>query len=135
VDLLDGDDAPDTWFSHDDANTSVMMSVRGVGDYVRALLPVRLTGGFTVTYGVWIAVSADDLKQAYDVWWDLSYGDLRLDGFLANGIEPWGLVGSHVSLTVADPEETPYCIESSNDGLSAVLTDEWPHELVLSTLP
>jgi len=30
-----------------------MMQVPGLGAFVGGLLPVRLTGGHTVTYGVW----------------------------------------------------------------------------------
>lgn len=36
-----------TWLSHADANQSVMMMVPTVGTFVRSLLPVRLTGGYT----------------------------------------------------------------------------------------
>jgi hypothetical protein len=47
--------------SHGDANSSVMMQTPGVGSFVRALLPVDLTGGYTVTFGVWVGVDPDEL--------------------------------------------------------------------------
>lgn len=59
-----------TWLSHDSPQTSVMMQVPGLGAFIRALLPVGLTGGYTVTFGVWIAVHPDDLQRAFAVWWE-----------------------------------------------------------------
>jgi hypothetical protein len=66
------DRAPGTWQTAQNANDSVMMQVPDVGPFVRALLPVRLTGGFTVTYGVWVGVHPDDLQRAFKVWWSRS---------------------------------------------------------------
>src|SRR5688500_16881938 len=62
----------------------VMMAVEGVGGFVRALLPVRLTGGYSIRYGLWLSVSSAELRQAYDVWWEDAYRDLVLNGFVAN---------------------------------------------------
>ena len=44
-----------------------MMQVPNVGAFVRALLPVRLTEGHTVTFGVWLAVHPNDLKPAFGI--------------------------------------------------------------------
>ena len=44
---------PGAWLSHESLEASVMMQIPGVGPFVRALLVVRLTGGYAVTYGVW----------------------------------------------------------------------------------
>jgi hypothetical protein len=76
-----------------------------------------------------------DLQRAFAVWWEPGYADLRLDGFLANSVEPWGLLAAPVSLDVRDTEQAPYCSASSDPGLSQVLADEWPHETVLAALP
>jgi hypothetical protein len=40
------------------------------GAFVRALLPVKLTEGHTVTFGVWPAIHLKDLKPAFDSWRD-----------------------------------------------------------------
>ena len=45
-----------------------MMLVPNVGPFVRALPPFGLTGGYTVTFGVWVAVHPDDLQRAFAVW-------------------------------------------------------------------
>jgi hypothetical protein len=118
------DGLPDgTWLSHEDPGTSVMMQVPGLGAFVRALLPVRLTGGHTVTYGVWVGIHPSDLQRAFAAWWQPDYADLRLDGVLANALQPWGLLAAPVSLAVPDPEQTPYCAYSPDPLLSRVLTE------------
>ena len=129
------ENAPGAWLSHDSAESSVMMQIPPVGAFVRALLPVKLTGGYAVTYGVWVAIDPRELQRAAAVWWAPEYKDLHLDGFLANSIQPWGLLGAPVSLAVRDPEQTPYCSASTNVQLAQVLRDEWPHGDILDSLP
>jgi len=126
---------PGTWLSHDSAQSSVMMQIPSVGAFVRALLPVKLTGGHTVTYGVWAAIDPRQLQRVFAVWWTPEYKDLRLDGLLANSIRPWGLLAAPVSLAVRDPEQTPYCSASTDQQLSRVLSEQWPHEDILDSLP
>lgn len=113
----------------------VMTQVKGVGAFVRSLLPVRLSGGHTLTYGLWLSVHPDDLRRAYTTWTSESYVDLVLDGLVANDVQPWGLLGRPARAIVKDPDHTPYLHSSSDDVMSAVLNDEWPHDLVLGALP
>ena len=80
-------------------------------------------------------VHPDDLRRAFAVWWEPAYADLRIDGYLANRIEPWGLLAAPVSLEVRDPDQTPYCSASSDSDLAQGLGSEWPHEETLSRLP
>jgi hypothetical protein len=127
----EGDQAPGAWLSHGDAESSVMMQVPPLGAFVRALLPIRLTGGHKLTYGVWVGIHPDDLQRTFAVWWEPEYKNLRLDGYLANSVKPWGMLGAPVSMAVLDPEQTPYCTESTDPVLARVLADEWPHEEVL----
>jgi len=112
-----------------------MIQIPPLGSFVRALLPVSLTGGYTVTYGVWVGIEPRELQRAFEVWWEPEYTDLRLDGFLANSIQPWGLLAVPVSLAVRDPEHTPYCSGSSDPQFLRVLNEQWPHEDVLAPLP
>jgi hypothetical protein len=126
---------PGSWLSHESPDTSVMMQVPSMGAFVRALLPVSLTGGHTVTYGVWVAVDPRELQRVFAVWWEPEYRDLRLDGALANSIRPWGLLAAPVSLAVLDPQQTPYCSGSQDPRLSQVLSQQWPHEHILDALP
>lgn len=124
-----------TWMTGPSANESVMMQVPGVGPFVRSLLPVRLTGGYSVTFGVWVGIHPDDLQRAFKCWWAPEYADLELEGRLANALRPWGLLAAPVELKVLDENHTPYVVGSTNDQLKAVLAREWSHAEVLDALP
>jgi hypothetical protein len=124
-----------SWLSHADANQSVMMMVPAVGTFVRVLLPVRLSGGYTVTFGVWLGVHPDDLQRAFSIWWTPEYVDLRLDGRLANALPAWDLLAAPAEAAVQNPEETPYIVDSSDPGLKKVLATVWPHDEILAGLP
>jgi hypothetical protein len=62
--LPDRDAADGVWKSEPDPNRAVMMMVPNLGGFLRALLPVHLSGGDTVAFGVWVGVHPDDLKRA-----------------------------------------------------------------------
>ncbi|QIG39394.1 DUF2199 domain-containing protein [Microbacterium sp. 4R-513] len=124
----------DIWMTGKDAAESVLMQVQGLGAFVRALLPVQLTGGYAVTYGVWVAIDAADLPHVIDVWWKPEYAELQLEGTLANVVEPWGLYGLRVSLRVLDDDHTPYYVASPDTTLAAVISNEWDHATILDTL-
>jgi hypothetical protein len=130
--VADTEMTPGTWMSHASARDSVMMQVPTIGAFVRALLPVKLTEGHTITYGVWLAVNPRELQSIFAVWWEPEYRDLRLTGWLANAIPPWGMLSAPVEAVVRDPEETPYCERSGDRQLDRVLREEWPHDLVLT---
>ncbi len=129
------DKMPGTWKTDEDPNAAVMMMVPDVGSFVRELLPVRLTGGHKVTFGVWVGVHPDDLRRAFDIWWAPEYAQLQVDGRLASALPVWDVFGVPVSLAVTDPEATPYCVASSDKQLESVLRTEWDHEPVLAELP
>lgn len=93
--------------NHDDATTSVMMQVPGVGAFVRVLLPVDLVGGVTLTFGVWLGVDPSNLQYIVREWWASTYPNLVLDGRVANDVKPWGLLAKPGRAVVRDPEQTP----------------------------
>lgn len=113
------------WMNGQDAQSSVLLTAPGLGGFVRALLPVRLERAHTLTFGVWVEVTPDDLKRAHDLWWAPGYRDLVIDGRLANAVPPNVEVGAPVRLVVRDPEHTPYCDSSSDPALQALLTQTW----------
>jgi hypothetical protein len=123
-----------TWMSHVDAQTSVMMQVPGIGAFVRALLPVQLDRGHSVTYGVWLAVHPDDLQTISAVWDTPAYADLVIDGILANKVPPWGLLAEPVRAVVRDRRHTPYIDSSEHELFQQVLTETWQHDVVLDPL-
>jgi hypothetical protein len=126
---------PGAWMSHQDASHSVMMQVPNVGPFVRCLLPIGLSGGYTVTFGVWLAVHPDDLQRAARVWWEPEYRDLRLDGYLANELPVWGLLGVPATAQVLNEDETPVIVASDDPTLSRLLTEEQSHAELLAALP
>jgi hypothetical protein len=129
--LPDQEHTAGTWMTDSTPRESVMMEVPNVGAFVRVLLPIHLTGGFSLTYGLWLQVSPGDLRSTFDVWFDPAYANLQLNGRLANPVLPWGLLGAPVVAVVRDPDQTPYCASSPDETLNRVLTDEWDHDLVL----
>ena len=44
-----------------------------------------------MTYGAWIGVPPADFQRAFRVWCQPEYLDLRLNGLLANAIQPRGV--------------------------------------------
>jgi hypothetical protein len=130
--LPDRERTPGSWLSHEDAVSSVMMQVPGAGAFVRCLLPVHLTGGASVTFGVWLAVSEEALHGAFSLWWAPEYPHLVLSGRLGNVLPGWGLLDAPVQATVEDPDQTPWCTSSPDPELHRVLTEEWPQEEVLA---
>lgn len=133
-DLPDQEKTAGTWMSHVDAAGSVMIVVPDAGPFLRALLPVRLTEGHTITFGVWLLIHPSDLQATYEVWSEPEYRNLRINGWLANAIQPWGLLAAPVEAGVRSVEETPYCERSSDPDLDRVLRAEWPHEQVFHAL-
>jgi hypothetical protein len=99
------------------------------------LLPVRLIGGDTLTFGVRLGVHPNDVQRAFREWTAPASSDLVLDGRIGNDVQPWGLLAKPATAVVRNPDETPY-LDSSPDALTAdVLTQEWPHAEVLDALP
>ena len=123
-----------TWMTDPDPNKAVMIQVPGVGPFVRCLLPVKLTGGYTITFGVWMVVHPDDLQRIARVWWEPEYSDLTFDCWLANHIPVFGLLAAPAKAAVRDKDETPYLDQSSDPRMSELLTKAWPHEQILSAI-
>jgi hypothetical protein len=123
------------WMDGPEPARSDFIAVDGLGSFARALLPVRLTGGHTVTFGVWLGLSPEEMERAIDGWHSPEYADLRFEGRLANAIPPWDVLRAPVSVEVRDPAQVPYCSSSTDAALAMVLDDIWDHELVLSATP
>jgi hypothetical protein len=113
-----------------------LLQVDGIGAFVRVLLPIALSGGYSLTYGTWLAINPAELTSVWERWSTDAYRDLRLDGFLANAIPPWGekVLGSPATASILDPNQFPYIVGSQSTSLDRVLSDVWPHEEILSAV-
>jgi hypothetical protein len=114
-----------------------LLQVQGVGAFVRALLPVRLEGGDTVTYGLWLGVQPEELRQLWEIWNEPTYLDHEFEGWCANGIPPWkeAVLAAPVIARPRKRDEVPYVTASDHPVLASLLEREWPHDFVLSGLP
>jgi hypothetical protein len=109
--------------------------VEGVGGFLRCLMPVRLTGGGSVTYSVWLRLDDGQLRHANAVWTKPAYADLRLRGEVANAIRPWPqLLGETAGAEVRDAGTLPYLVAEDDTLLSRVLTEVWDRDDVLSRI-
>lgn len=110
------------------------LQVQGVGAFVRVLLPIRLTGGYSLTVGTWLAIDPAVFRSVWEGWESEAYSSLVLEGFLANAIPPWGdtVLGAPATATVRDPKLNPYVTSSPHPVLGEVLATEWPNEDVLA---
>ncbi|RSM52417.1 hypothetical protein DMB66_40235 [Actinoplanes sp. ATCC 53533] len=106
-----------------------------LGAFVRCLMPVRLTGGGTLEYSVWLRVPAAMVRHASEIWETPEYADLRLEGTVANAIQPWtDMLGAPARAEVRDPESIPYLVADEGTLMHRVLHDEWDRDDVLSRL-
>jgi hypothetical protein len=113
-----------------------LRAVEGIGAFVRCLMPVRLTGGGAVEYSVWLRVTVEALRHAGEIWEAPEYADLRLEGTVANAIQPWDdLLGAPARAEVRDPESIPWLVADEGTLMHRVLHDEWDRDDVLSRLP
>jgi hypothetical protein len=112
------------------------MQVEGIGGFIRILIPVKLTGGYTVTYGAWLSVAFNDLRRAWEVWTHPEYCDLRVAGVLANMLPGWesDTYIKPLEAAVLNTEHVPYAVDSSDAFMRRVIQDEWPHEHLLAAI-
>ncbi len=131
--LPDREYTPGIAMTGETAQDSVLLKTEHEG-FIRATLPVRLTGGRTVRYGLWVAVAPLALERASEVWNEPEYADLRMAGTLANAVPPWGLLDAPVQLGVRDPDALPVCVASTDPELRKVLAGEFDHDFVLNAV-
>jgi hypothetical protein len=119
----------ETWGGEETA----FLQVEQIGAFVRVLLPITLTGGYSLTIGTWLAIDPSQLGHVWETWNTDEYSTLTLVGYLANAIEPWGaaLLGAPANAGVRSPDELPWLTSSSDSELERVLTLEWPHDAIL----
>jgi hypothetical protein len=106
--------------------------------FVRALLPVHLDDGASVTFGTWLEVALAEFNHAVEVWMDdNAYGDLVVDGQIANAVPPWRdeVMGRSCTARVLVDDQIPYVIASTDALVARILTGSWPASTIVASLP
>jgi hypothetical protein len=116
----------DTW------GDDPFLAIKDVGFFLRVILPVQLTDGFSVNFGTWLEISAEDFRTAWQTWNFPEYKDLEIEGYIGNEIKPFSeFPHGLVKATVRKMEEVPYLTSSRNEVISRILTETHPHAEVL----
>lgn len=117
----------DTWGS------DPFLVIKNVGFFVRVILPVQLTDGFSVAFGTWLEVADEDFRSAWKSWNAPEYADLTMEGYVANEIEPWSpFPHALVRAVVRDVEQVPFLATSADPVFSRILGETLPHADVLN---
>jgi hypothetical protein len=111
-----------------------LLEVDGHGSFIRCLLPIRLTDAMELVIGTWLRITDADLARAAQVWETPAYGDLVLQGTLANAVRPWGddLLHAPVTVAVQNDGEIPYVTAAHSPAVTEILTNVWNRHYVLS---
>ena len=130
-------DLPDVYFDIEEElldtwGADPFLAIKNVGFFLRVLMPVQLTDGFSVNFGTWLEIHADDFRKAWQTWNFPEYADLEIQGYVANAVEPWKEFPHElVRAVVRDVAQVPYLASSGNALVTKILGDTWPHADVL----
>lgn len=117
--------------------TEMVLIARGIGNFIKVLLPVRLDDGRTVTYSLWVGLGAPLMEKVCDLIRAENYRNLTFEGLLANGVRPWGdtLLRAHVRVDAVSENGSWYLVVVGSDtpALAEVLAREWPADHVLGS--
>jgi len=109
------------------------MAIKDVGFFVRVLMPIKLDNGWSIDFGTWLEVHADDFREAWKTWNFPEYKDLQMDGYVGNEVAPWErFPHALVKAAVRDLDQVPYLVSSEDETFTKLLTGAWPHAEVLS---
>ncbi len=105
--------------------------------FVRALLPIHLDDGASVTFGTWLEVDLPDFNHAVEVWFGEAYGDLMLQGRIANAVPPWGatVIARQCTARVLVNDQIPYMTVSPDALVTRILKETWPASAIVASLP
>jgi hypothetical protein len=104
--------------------------------YMRAILPVQLTDGHVVAFGVWLEVEYETIEAAFEVWDAAAYAGFTCSGRLANDLPSWpgSALGAQVEAEVRHQSELPYVIRSTDSAVQHILDANWEHSVVLDRI-
>ncbi|GAA2647978.1 MULTISPECIES: DUF6348 family protein [Streptomyces] len=119
-------------------DTGAMIVARGVGNFLKVRLPIRLDDGRTVVHLAWVRLAAEVIQDYTRRVHDGTLEGHRFEGLFGNAIEPWGeeLLQAPVLLggqrEEADGSIRPSeVLDSEHPLLARILHESWPAAFVL----
>ena len=95
------------------------------GCFVRALLRLPLTDGYSLTLGVWVEVTPETAPRIGRLWSSDLYFTVRFEGRLANDLPTVGGLGAAVTAAAPLPADgIPHVRSSTDEALERALRTE-----------
>lgn len=116
--------------------TPQVTGVKGLGNFIRVILPVPVEHDREATFGVWLVIPGlrewrrvmKAATQGGEAW-----AGTRFAGRLVTAVQPWPEVfGSWAQALVPGPDKVPLLVRGAAPELARVLTSVWPEEAILS---
>lgn len=114
--------------------TRAIVQVKGLGNFIRVILPVPVEHDRQATFGVWLCITEpgewgrvlDAGKQGGDAW-----AGLKFAGRLVTALEPWpDIFGVWTQAVVPAADKVPQLVHSVDPLLAHVLTNVWPEDVI-----
>lgn len=119
-------------------DTGAVMVARGIGNFLKVRLPIRLDDGRTVVHLAWVLLSAEVIEDYTRRVHDDTLDGHRFEGLFCNAVEPWGeeLLQARVLLggQRVKPDgsiQLSEVLDSEHPLLAQILRESWPAEFVL----
>lgn len=108
--------------------TGRLLEVQGLGAFVQLRIPLALSDGLAMTYEAWLAVDAAGYAKAR--------AGVGIHGSLASQFPPWSreILGKPAQAT-ADAQGRYRLVAGEDAFLTKLVSEEWPHALILTCLP
>lgn len=121
ADLPDAERTPGIGLSDEDPMRADFLEAGDLGCFVRVLLRLPLTEGYSLTYGAWVRVTPETAQRIGRLWASDLYVTLRFDGTLANALPLLGHLDAPVSAAVVLTGSLPNVVGSTDERLAADL--------------
>lgn len=121
--LPDAEHTAGVGLSNHDPERADFLESADHGCFVRSLLRLPLTGGYALTFGVWLEVSPETAQRIGRLWSSDLYFTLAFEGRLANALPLVGALGAPVTAGAPMPAEGIPLVRTSTDpALAQALT-------------
>lgn len=114
--------------SDSDPSRAHFLEAAAYGCFVRSLLRVRLTDGYSLTYGLWVRVTPETAQRLGRVWENEDYYGLRFEGWLGNALPGLGHLDAPVTVGVVLAGDLPRVLGSPDPAAQTALSET--HERV-----